>query len=136
MATDAGHLTIALAEGTGHIDGIDHVLSGNVATVNVLRHLAHEMLAHNSGVASAAQAALNASNTAKLAVEGGNARIAQTMANLGALFKDIADLGAGITDLRESLFDVARVACELSDIASTTNLLAITASIQAARSWP
>lgn len=136
MAQDAGHLTIALAEVTGHIDGIDHVLSGNVATVNDLRHLAHEMLAHNSGVASAAQAALNASNTAKLAVEGGNARIAQTMANLGALFKDIADLGAGITDLRESLFDVARVAGEISDIARTTNLLAINASIEAARAGP
>lgn len=133
MASDAGLLTVALAEVNGHIDGIDNILSGNVKTVNEIKMLAHEMLVHNSEVASAAQAALDASSTAKSAVDGGKARISVTMENLKALFKDVADLGDGITDLRESLSEVSRVAGEISDIARTTNLLAINASIEAAR---
>lgn len=133
MATEAGVLTVALAEVNGHIDGIDDILSGNVKTVNEIKSLAHEMSAHNSDVASAAQAALDASSTAKSAVDGGKARISVTMENLKALFKDVADLGDGIADLRESLSEVSRVAGEISDIARTTNLLAINASIEAAR---
>ncbi len=133
LANDAGLLTVALAEVNGHTDIIDDVLTGNVKTINELKALAQDMSVRNSEVSSAAQAALAASATAKAAVQGGQARISQTVTNLDALFKDVADLGDGISDLRESLSEVSRVASEIFDIARTTNLLAINASIEAAR---
>ncbi len=136
LAADAGVLTVALAEVNGHIDGIDGVLTRNVTTVNDLKHLSSQMAAQNRDVSAASIAAVQAAAAARSAVEGGRKRISHTMHNLHDLFQDVENLGDGITALRESLFDVSRVAGEIMDIARTTNLLAINASIEAARAGP
>lgn len=136
LAADAGVLTVALAEVNGHIDGIDSVLTRNVDTVNDLKQLSAQMSAHNRDVSTASVAALQASAAARTVVEGGKTRISHTMHNLNDLFQDVENLGDGINALRESLFDVSRVAGEIMDIARTTNLLAINASIEAARAGP
>jgi methyl-accepting chemotaxis protein len=133
LANDAGLLTISLADVNGHTDSIDNVLTENVKTINELKTLAAEMTSRNAEVSAASQAALGASASARQTVEGGQKRISQTMQNLTALFKDVADLGDGINALRDSLSEVSRVAGEIFDIARTTNLLAINASIEAAR---
>jgi methyl-accepting chemotaxis protein len=133
LASDAGLLTVALAEVSGHTDSIDAALTTNVKTVNEISVLSSEMTALNREVSTASQAALIASASARETVAGGRARIVHTVQSLADLFQDIADLGDGIVALRESLTEVSRVAGEISDIARTTNLLAINASIEAAR---
>jgi methyl-accepting chemotaxis protein len=136
LAQDAGQLIVALAEVSGHTDSIDAALSANVKNVHEISALAAEMTMRNREVSSAAEAALAAGSSASQTVQGGKARIAQTVQNLAGLFQDVADLGEGITALRESLSEMSRVAGEISDIARTTNLLAINASIEAARAGP
>lgn len=136
LAADAGMLTVSLAEVNGHTDNIDKVLTRNVETINDLRQLAAQMASHNRDVSAATAAALQATSAAAAVVDGGRARITHTMRNLSDLFQDVENLGDGIIALRESLFDVSRVAGEIMDIARTTNLLAINASIEAARAGP
>ncbi len=136
LARDAGVLTVSLAEVSGHTNSIDTALVANVATVNQIKNLATEMADRNREVTKASQVALASTASARDTVEGGKTRIAQTLHNLAALFKDVEDLGDGIANLRDSLSEVSRVAGEISDIARTTNLLAINASIEAARAGP
>ncbi|MES2846029.1 MAG: methyl-accepting chemotaxis protein [Pseudomonadota bacterium] len=133
LAEDAGSLSIALAEVSGHIDDIDAGLASKVTTIDQIRQLADRMASQHQEVTAATTKALGVTSTARHTVTEGEARIAGALANVTALATDVTDLASGISGLRQALAEVSRVAVEIFEIARTTNLLALNASIEAAR---
>lgn len=136
VAEESGNLSIALAEASGHLDAIDGALTKNATAVHSITDLIMAMSAKNSDVTTAAQTALSATASARSIIDTGNARILDASAQMTAFAADVGVLGEGIANLRGSLTEVSRVASEISDIARTTNILAINASIEAARAGP
>lgn len=133
VAQDAGKLSVALAEISGHVDSIDKTLTGEVNTLRSLQDSANAMSSLHADVSSAAQAAIEATTAASASVRSGEEKIAQTLGNMTEIAGTVADLGKGIGELRAALAQVASVAADIHDIARTTNLLAVNASIAAAR---
>lgn len=133
IAQDAGALTVALAEVSGHIDDIDARLTGDVATLDALRDEADQMRRANQEVTVATTRALGATTAARKQVTEGEVRLTDSLAEINRLAADVTELGQGIDQLKSALGQVGRVAADIYAIARMTNLLALNASIEAAR---
>ena len=133
IATEVGSLSVALADASGAIEDVGTLMSRQVSTLSTLHELSDALSKGNAAVRAAATTALDATASAGETVAKGEARISTALDHVGTLADQAAHLGSRVEALTTTLSLVARAATEIDAIARTTNLLALNASIEAAR---
>ena len=133
IAAEVGTLSVSLADASGAVEDVDALMARQVATLKDLHALSDALAAGNGSVRAAAAAALEATQEARGTVTSGEDRIARALANVTELADQAASLGTRVEALTATLALVARAAADIDAIARTTNLLALNASIEAAR---
>lgn len=133
IANEVGTLSVSLADASGAVEDVGSLMSRQVETLADLHAVSDTLSAGNDAVRAAAAAALDATSRARQTVGAGEERIATALDHVTTLARQAAELGNGVGGLTTTLSLVARAASEIEAIARTTNLLALNASIEAAR---
>lgn len=133
IAAEVGTLSVSLADVSGAVEDVDKLMHSQVATLSNLRSLSESLARGNDAIRDAAGSARTATVEARNTVAAGQTRIDAALADVTALANQVAALGERIEALTGALGKVARAAGDIDAIARTTNLLALNASIEAAR---
>lgn len=133
IADEVGTLSVSLADASGAIEDVAGLMSRQVSTLGELHALSDALTAGNHAVRAAAATALDATARARQTVSAGEGRIATALDHVTRLADQATQLGARVEGLTSTLALVARAATDIDAIARTTNLLALNASIEAAR---
>lgn len=133
IAAEVGTLSVALADVSGAVDDVDGLMHRQVDTLRDLRGLSESLARSNDAIRDAARSALSATVEARQTVASGQTRIDAALSDVTALANQVAQFGDRIEALTSALHKVARAAGDIDAIARTTNLLALNASIEAAR---
>ncbi len=133
IAEDAGNLSVALAYVAGSVDDTDAELRDKAATLSDVRLHATTLRDGNAHIRAAVASALAATAAARQTVDAGRSHVGATLSDVAALADRVAGFGARVDSLNAALQQVSRVAGDIYAIARMTNLLALNASIEAAR---
>ncbi|MCZ8154209.1 MAG: methyl-accepting chemotaxis protein [Rhodobacteraceae bacterium] len=133
IAVEVGTLSVSLADVSGAVEDVDKLMNSQVETLRGLRGLSDSLARGNDAIRDAARSALAATVEARNTVASGQTRIDAALADVTALANQVALFGERIEALTSALTKVARAAGDIDAIARTTNLLALNASIEAAR---
>lgn len=133
IASEVGTLSVSLADVSGAVEDVDKLMHSQVETLRGLRGLSEELSRGNDAIREAARSALGATVDARQTVASGQTRLDAALADVTALANQVALFGERIEALTTALGKVARAAGDIDAIARTTNLLALNASIEAAR---
>lgn len=133
IALEVGSLSVSLADVSGAVEDVDALMHRQVETLRGLRGLSESLARGNDDIREAARGALGATVEARQTVASGQTRIDAALADVTALANQVALFGERIEALTTALGKVARAAGDIDAIARTTNLLALNASIEAAR---
>lgn len=133
IAAEVGTLSVSLADVSGAVEDVDALMHRQVETLRGLRGLSESLARGNDAIRDAARSALSATVDARQTVASGQTRIDAALSDVTALANQVAQLGDRIEALTTALNKVARAAGDIDAIARTTNLLALNASIEAAR---
>lgn len=133
IAVEVGTLSVSLADVSGAVEDVDKLMHSQVETLRGLHGLSEELARGNDAIRDAARSALGATVDARQTVASGQTRIDAALADVTALANQVALFGERIEALTTALGKVARAAGDIDAIARTTNLLALNASIEAAR---
>jgi methyl-accepting chemotaxis protein len=133
IAAEVGTLSVSLADVSGAVEDVDRLMHSPVTTLTNLRSLADSLAQGNEAIRDAASSARTATVEARQTVATGQTRIDAALGDVTALANQVAALGERIETLTGALTRVARAAGDIDAIARTTNLLALNASIEAAR---
>ena len=133
IAAEVGTLSVSLADVSGAVEDVDKLMHSQVETLRGLRGLSEELSRGNDAIRDAARTALGATVDARQTVASGQTRIDAALSDVTTLANQVALFGERIEALTQALGKVARAAGDIDAIARTTNLLALNASIEAAR---
>ncbi|MEY4982168.1 MAG: hypothetical protein RIR62_434 [Pseudomonadota bacterium] len=133
IAADAGTLSVALANVAGSIDDTDAAVRHQVTTLSDLRAHVATLRDGTADIRAAVASALAATDAARRTVATGQEHAGATLSDVADLATRVAGFGARIDSLNTALQQVSRVAGDIYAIARMTNLLALNASIEAAR---
>ncbi|NBE08701.1 methyl-accepting chemotaxis protein [Paragemmobacter ruber] len=133
IAAEVGTLSVSLADVSGAVEDVDRLMHSQVETLTNLRSLSEALAQGNDAIRGAAGSARSATVEARQTVASGQTRIDAALADVTALANQVAALSDRIEALTGALTKVARAAGDIDAIARTTNLLALNASIEAAR---
>lgn len=133
IAAEVGTLSVSLADASGAVEDVDVLMHQQVETLRNLSGLSVTLARGNDAIRDAARSALGATVEARQTVASGQTRIDAALADVTALANQVALFGERIEALTQALGKVARAAGDIDAIARTTNLLALNASIEAAR---
>ncbi len=133
IAENTGSLVVDLADTAGHIDDIDTSLTRQASTMAEMMEQVAIIARVNGAVLSAVGTVNAATDSARTTVRGGEAKIAAAIRDVAALADSVGGFGDRTGKLSDALDQVARVAADIYAIARMTNLLALNASIEAAR---
>ena len=133
IAAEVGTLSVSLADASGAVEDVGTLMQRQVATLADLHAVSDALATGNEAVRTAAGAALAATDTARQTVTAGETCIATALDHVTKLADQTTDLGVRVERLTATLTLVARAAADIDAIARTTNLLALNASIEAAR---
>lgn len=133
IAAEVGTLSVSLADVSGAVEDVDKLMHAQVETLRGLHGLSESLARGNDAIRDAARAARGATVEARETVASGQTRIGAALSDVTALANQVALFGDRIESLTQALTRVARAAGDIDAIARTTNLLALNASIEAAR---
>jgi len=133
IAEEVGGLSVALADVAGHVDDIDGRVARQVRALGILSDQSARLSHANEAIGAATAAALTATGQARATVRHAEAQITRTVTDVAGLADQVGHFGARVDGLKRALTQVSRVAADIDAIARMTNLLALNASIEAAR---
>ncbi|SFR58690.1 Methyl-accepting chemotaxis protein [Halorubrum sodomense] len=124
-------------DASGEVAGsVQEISDGAAEQTDELEAIAAEMNTLSATVEEIAASADDAAETARDAAERGRSgreEAAEAIAELEALESRIGETAAAVTDLADRVGEIDEIAAVIDEIAEETNLLALNASIEAAR---
>jgi len=133
IATDAGQLSLGLAEVIGVVDDLTAHIRNQGQDFGQLKQSAGEVAVISGRIAGTAEQARAVVGDARRTVESSQDRVRHSLTEIRALAATVTGMEQQLSGLRQALAQVAKVAKEINAIAGQTNLLALNATIEAAR---
>lgn len=136
VARAAGRLAIDIADIAGAIDAVSSRMDQRAGALREVNQSSEAMAAASSRIVATARSARGAVHQARDGVAASEARLADAMDGVRTLVGHVADISAGLAELNDSLQAVGRITAQINAIAKQTSMLALNASIEAARAGP
>lgn len=133
IASDAGMVSLLVADVSGVLDQVCARTNREGSAIATLRHGAGELAQVNADVIAAARSAAETGEVERGRIDGGLAAVAQMVNGMTGLTRSAESMGDQVSQLNSALELVSRAAGEIGAIARMTSLLAVNATIEAAR---
>lgn len=133
IAADAGKVSLLVADVSGVLDQVHARIDREGEALESLRDAADALSASNTEVIEAASAAARTGEVERARIRNGLAAVAQMVNDSSGLTDSAETMGVMLGQLNDALSLVSRAAEEIGAIARMTSLLAVNATIEAAR---
>ena len=132
-AEDCGRLAVGCADASARIDGVVAGLAAQLEKLATLESTMASLEADQSRVADSTDEAKALSERARSSLDQGAEHVVQSLADFRELTDLVVRLGNHVTNFASVMKQVRRVSGSIENIAKTTNMLALNASIEAHR---
>jgi methyl-accepting chemotaxis protein len=134
IAIGAGELGVELVDVAGNVDAVSERMAAQVGLFGRLRTDANSMRAENREAAEAAASAREGTHEATLHMNESQEVMQTSLGGLQSLVGWVETVGAQLESLGQTVEGVGDIARQVDSIARRTHVLALNASIEAARS--
>jgi methyl-accepting chemotaxis protein len=133
IASEGGTLGIEIVDVASHVDDVTARVTAQAGKLHGLRDSSQEVLRVDRAMSASAEAARTVARDVGKEVGLRRATVDAALADIRSLADVVQGVAARLQELRTSLDGVGHTTAELNDIAQQTNILAINASVEAAR---
>ena len=133
VARDCGLLSIECSDVAGYVEGVATRITGHFKTLDALEEITTRLLADQARVSDSTDEARLLSEQAKAKLEAGRAAIEDTIGGFKGLTELVVQLGERMAGFALAMNQVQKVSSTIEAIARKTNMLALHATIEAAR---
>jgi methyl-accepting chemotaxis protein len=133
VARDCGVLAIECSDVSGYVAGVASRIAANLGTLDILEKVTAKLVADQAEVSHSTDEARLLAETAQDTLVRGRAVIEDVIADFSGLTSLVVRLGDRMADFAAAMEQVRHVSSGIEAIAKKTNILAINATIEAAR---
>jgi methyl-accepting chemotaxis protein len=133
IASEGGTLGIEIVDVASHVDDVTARVTAQVGKLHGLRDSSQEVLRVDRAMSASAEATRTVAREVGKEVGLRRTTVDAALADIRSLADVVQGVAARLQELRASLDGAGHTTAELNDIAQQTNILAINASVEAAR---
>ena len=133
VARDCGSLAIECSDVSGYVAGVSDRISANLKTLDSLEEITTRLLADQARVADSTDEARLLAEQARDKLGQGRTAIEDTIAIFSGITELVVQLGDRMAGFADAMSRVQNVSATIEAIAKKTNMLALNATLEAAR---
>ncbi len=133
VARNCGSLAIECSDVSGYVAGVSERISSNLRTLDTLEEVTRHLLQDQARVAESTDEARLLAEQARDKLGAGRSAIEDTIKIFSGLTDLVVQLGDRMAGFAEAMAQVQNVSSSIESIAKKTNMLALNATMEAAR---